>query len=836
VVSCPEPTVEPDFSQTLTKDLQLTEFLSRPVQIYSASWAENSFFSPGVLDPFKLLLANTAIKNKLTGYRYFRANMRLTITVSASPFLYSALQVAYSPMDDGAGTSYGYPIDTAASTLNTLLRSNSPLSGFLYPQDGKPLVMDIPFIYPLDWFVLTVAQPVFFGSLKMFSPVTLRSAGPTSLSTCTVTVIAQFINPELCGLTASAPQSGTFAGASKDLSRAGFGSASAWANVASKALKLVGLSNPATVAPAVPVVNKLFSDISNVDRPVYAETFAMGAATHLLSDPHNGGDDELDIAAICAKPSTIGFFPWTTTGVVGDSIFRTYVSPSNAITETIAGTYASSYEEVAFTNAAYVSTFFRKWRGTMCYRFKPIVSQFHRGKLRVFYDSGNLSTAPAEGVLSSEIIDLSDVQELVLRIPMNASTPWLSVPLWLQGGSAAMPTTFGTSAIGATFDATVFSGTVRVQIMQALTSPAALGSATIQVDCWFEDAQFADPCHWTVTGGSSISTISPSAWQSGEDLVKPPLIVPPAPVVVVADPPQSGDNVIAGERIVTHDGSGVITKGRATSTCIGEDVLSLRALMHRSSYYRPISARYDQVSSITSLAQPINVVSVVPRFPRSYGSENRLACEPIADLVRPRQTLETPVLLFNFVNDVPLVRLSAMFLGYKGSIRWRFSTPSVDEKKYPDSLSVIRTNYPPGRYIVGSDRASSSIAAYNGLSYVADSLSGLVVSNLDNSSITVDAPDYTVVKFLPTNQNLSLSSNYFIAVTQGSVGNTDCIELRARLRVSAATDLSSPPSSVDAFVSACPDMRLIQFIGPPKCYRTYSPYTVSPWPHEEGAP
>lgn len=839
----------------MAEDLQLGEFLSRPVIVYTGSWTENAFHSASI-DPFKLLLSNTAIKNKLTGYRYFRAGMRVTVTLSSSPFLYSCLQVSYAPLESST-ESFGFKTATGSSQSDVLLKSNLPFSGWVYPQDCKPLVFEIPFIYPVDWVNITSSNPSAFGFLRLASAIPLRSAGVVGTATCTISVVAQFIDPEVCGLTASQPQSNTMAGASKDLSRAGFGSASAWANVASKALKLVGLSNPSDVEVTKPTVSKLFTGLSNVDTPVLSEPLSMGYKTGLLSDPHLGHGDELDIASICAKPSTIMMAPWATTNAAGDAIFRAYVTPCQLVDEVLTGAGGNMYDKFAMTSACYLSTFFTKWRGTVCYRFKPICSQFHRGKLRVYYDSGFLSNAPAEGVLTSQIIDLAEVGECVIKVPMNTACPWLSVLPWLTGGYPGFdaPTTFGTS-LNSSYAASLFNGTIRVQVMQALTSPNAIGNIVIQVDSWVEDAQFADPCHWTTTGGGALTIIDPSPWQSGDDevdvlakpLVRLPKLPPPSlepATVVPRDKEQAFDgNLGLGVKDVVLSGPGVVSKGRAVSKVIGEDIISMRALAHRATFYKPIGPRKDQTVAIQPelYGQPGIVSTTIPRMPRFFGSE--LKTNMISVCHKALTAPAGSVMNFNFVNESAFIRLAALFIGYKGSIRWRFATSSTNltgdyqiggpvanavPPAYPHFLWATRTNFPPGREVVPAVANSSSYFAYDRLNFVADSGSGVAVANLDHSGLTVDMPDYNVVNFMPVNPFLDLDGTWYQSLVANRGGEIDNITLTVQTPFVGQLAQSAPAGSVDSYVSACPDMRFFYYRGPPVVYRTFQKPSPSPW-------
>jgi hypothetical protein len=110
---------------------------------------------------------------------------------------------------------------------------------------------------------------------------------------------------------------------------------------------------------------------------------------------------------------------------VNQALTTIYVTPSNYQYATTTGASGNQYSTLALTPAAYIGTMFQDWRGVMCYRYKVLASQYHRGKLRIYYDSNDLTSTPPEGLLPCTVLDLAEASEVVIKVPMATSVPWL---------------------------------------------------------------------------------------------------------------------------------------------------------------------------------------------------------------------------------------------------------------------------------------------------------------------------------------------------------------------------------------------------------------------------
>jgi hypothetical protein len=812
-----ESYAQPVAEQHLLEDLSLSNFLSRPVIMNTYPWTEGSYLNLTKFDPFKLLIAIPAIKSKLTGYHYLRAGLEITISIAATPFLYGALHAAYIPLDDcnGGANTYAPSVMPDVSNINSIVqRSTAAASGWLFPQDGTTLTLVVPFIYPTEWYDL-VDPPTMMGSLALMSATTLRSAGTAAVSVANVTVSARFITPEVSGLTSLPVQSGTLSGASKDLARYGFSTASSWAKIASHAAKIVGLSNDGKEPLATPVLAKPLYALTSSEVSVPVEALSMGPDVSLASDP-TPDDDELNVASIVAKESYVNVMSWNTTAIVGTSIQTILVTPSMFSFTLLSGALARPYYNVHMTPSCYIGTMFNFWRGTMCYRFKVSCSQFHRGKLRFFYDTGKLSAVPAEALLPSVVLDLATSTEVVIRVPMNTITPWAKTCPVFNGQ-------FGVSTLVPPYSPTVpvvlydtpfhqyFNGTIRVDVLQPLTSPDDISAVNILMSSWLEDGQFADPLSATSSTVGRIALMSPATWQGGQ--VVPYNPTPPEPPISQPEldvlPPQSG-NVSSGQASLSVDGNCTWTKGRALETYIGEDIISLRALMHRATFYRSVQLRGDQ--SVTNVVAPAFVQTIMPRAPRYYGIEPDSALFPIADYANV-SAVDIP---FNFCVDTPFTRLSAMFQGYKGSVRWRAMTSATQNLLYPAALAISRTHYSPSRSIyLPSSFSSSSSNALIRVSAKSDTVSGSAVTNLNHNALTVDMPDYSLLKFQPS--NLTITAAAAKPFTQIDWGD-DNMALTTTLHPTGSADQNRNTTAVDLYFAACPNMKLLHYKCIPSVY------------------
>jgi len=774
----------PDSAIPLSAGLSLSSFLSRPTVISTSTWTEGQAFALK-LDPYSLLWANSHIANKLRTYKWFRSGLKLTVTFSASPFHYSALSVDYVPLEDavagGAVTSYGQPTGislnsaTVGQQADLAQRSTLSAHAVLTPQQNPTVTLTVPFIYPYDWFDLANKTSITMGTLLIHSYQNLRTAGTASTSTSTVTVSASFIDPEVAGPTVTL-QSGTLTGLSHDLSKRGLDTASAWAGVAARAARLLGLTNHPSTQPSSFVSPTTFPALSNTEVSPPCEVLALGPTVSLSTAPTTG-DDDLSISKICAMPFYYGNAPWTIANTVGTQLAQVNVTPDIYISSAATGYNGGTYRFITPSPGAYVGSMFRFWRGTMCFKFKVLCSQHHRGKLRIYYDTVNVgASAPAEAVIPSMIMDLASTTEATIKVPMNTYHHWLLMSGTLSNLTGGYVENYSlTSSVPATsFDRAYHNGTIKVAVFQELSCPSDTGDVSVLCECWLEGAQFADPVGTPLKSTKSFSLEN---------------------VYYV----QSGNEVLGDEEVMTAAvGPPSADKNRHVTEAFGEDCLSLRALLHRSVFWRSCRPNLDMTSDYTTDTN-VHYERVFPRFPRGF----QYCQDTFAGVVDVTQASPVPI---NYACNYPALMIAAMFQGFKGSMRWRVALQ-------PGSL--IRSIYlsrAPGTFceerVSAAAVKSGSVSARNAAMFAPVDWSGGTVTSSQAPGVTADIPDYTKPKFLPTSTRPE--DPYVLGIIDDEA-RKDCVRVGAKYLLTGETQILSDNCSFDIYLSASPDFQLCHY-------------------------
>jgi hypothetical protein len=181
------------------EDPELQKVLTRKYQIANFSWADTDTFntSIGTIDPMASLLSVTNISEKLTQFRWLRADVQLEIRVNATPFHIGALMVSHLPrtpvstdpdsfwvtkMTSMAQKSQNHGMVLSASSMNNIT--------FTIAREA-PVLLD-----PID------TPTGYIGCLggvdiSVLNPLILANGG--SVAPVNVAVFASFSNPRVAG-------------------------------------------------------------------------------------------------------------------------------------------------------------------------------------------------------------------------------------------------------------------------------------------------------------------------------------------------------------------------------------------------------------------------------------------------------------------------------------------------------------------------------------------------------------------------------------------------------------------------------------------------------------
>lgn len=346
-----------------------------------------------------------------------------------------------------------------------------------------------------------------------------------------------------------------------------------------------GFTNPPVITDVMPFRPTPFGGFANTDISFPLEKLTLDPKNELSIDPNVVGlpsNDEMAISNLVCRESYITTCEWDQDDAVDAIIFSAKVTPQNwgKTTQAVTG---GNYEARFGTPAAHISRCFWSWRGDLIYRFRFIMSKFHRGRARITWDPNADIVTAAVGlnVAFNQIIDISDQSDVEVRIPYMQAYPYLR--LGLDHDSV----TFRPNSTSAyTHDGAVDNGTLTLRVFTKQTSPVLEADIYVVVTVRAADNfEFANPrdnlSQWSYFVQQSLDVAQYDN---------------PAEFDMSHDPPPTNDNL--------------------SLVCNGETILSIRQLLRRTQYNREIVFEPEADESGIQWAQ---LSSYFGRFPRPFG-------------------------------------------------------------------------------------------------------------------------------------------------------------------------------------------------------------------------
>jgi len=467
------------------ENLDLNKFLSRPIQLLATVVPNSTDFDVDI-PVWQTYFSNPTVRAKLRNYAFIRADLKVRIAISGTPFHYGRLQATYVPFADLNPVTAAYS-GTAAARPN-FLKYLSTVTGSqtLNVKDNQPLDIHIPYLNPMPMIRLfnnsnlaitdstTFTDTDHMGNLfiKTLNQVQCISDGtPTSVS---IYVYAWLENVKLGCPTGTVLQITTESGMISESGDERKTGPIQWVasrvRQVSKSLENVPFMRPWAI-PSTMVASGIerFSALMGWSMPVLTTTptrmqneplqnacLTIGSDTghrmtldpkqELTVDPRFLGimEDELLISNIASHQSLFYTFSWDPTDVpLSSPIFQAFVSPT-ANSPLLA---TSSTQDTALSFAAIP---FKYWRGTIKYTFDVVKSQFHRGKIAIIYEPNcNQRTLINSALdLNKQYVKIVDIQETdTFDICVDWAYPraWAQVAPPVIGDTFLDPTTSGPS-------------------------------------------------------------------------------------------------------------------------------------------------------------------------------------------------------------------------------------------------------------------------------------------------------------------------------------------------------------------------------------------------------
>lgn len=667
-------TKNPIASVDATRNTELAGFLKRPTLIDTRTWSTGS--SLGVLgseiEPWYLFLNNAAILKKINNFAFIRAKLCIKVIINATPFHVGLLRVAYEPSVNAANTGF-----RVSKIRNTGFGATAPIIPYsqlpgvwLRPADNAGGTIEVPFFLHSNWLRLSSAADVkSMGKLTYFAPTYLQVASASGSSSTTIDTYAWLEDVEMCAATGElslqagdeydGPISKTASAISRitknfesvpyigKFARASTIGASAIASIAS----IFGFTNVPVISDVQPLVSLPAPHLATGEISVPFQKLTLDPKQELSIDPTLHGltaEDELAVSYIAQRKSALASLTWGTGDAVGAGIFAARVSPAMSDWTTILNSLAATAAtRVNPTPMGYLCNLFTHWRGDIIFDFEVVCTKFHKGRLLVQWDpiGSNSAGGYAENVVYSTILDIGANNKASFRVPFHQAYGFLRCrfPDGTNNWNGGPPTTFVPNP-------TLDNGQLRVTVLTPLMSPVS--PMTLSVIVWVrgaENLEFANP-------RSRIGAGVP-------------------PTVFAVQSRDVADN-IATEVTLGDKGS---SHPNRYDLHMGQNIVSLRTLMHRMSLY-DVSSMEKQTNT-----RVCTYVKSYARVPPMYGYDPN--GKFTANLLIPAVGTGN----FNYQPTHPMTYISLMYGGMRGGTNY-VANLSADLYPYIGDVRVQRIN------------------------------------------------------------------------------------------------------------------------------------------------
>ncbi|APG76690.1 hypothetical protein [Beihai picorna-like virus 62] len=446
-----------------TGTLPIGSFMSRPVEIAAGTLSYG--LRPDLeLNPWNTILREPSVRAKLKNYPFMRANLRVRIIVTGSPYAYGKILASYQPYPTRNDTLKAI-VATGAGEARRCYLSQAYHCGVIDVRANQPYEMVVPYVSPQPLFRLYNASALPLpsatdlndvapmGNLYLYGTDVLRTASVTATDV-SYQVYAWLENVELGSSTATqidlVTESGQvderevgpverFASRAKEVadnvsfvpmldhyakaSSIGFG---ALARIAA----IFGFSYPTVIERPLRMKPQPFQNGANMIGCDTGKRLVLDPKQELSMALQSCGvaEDHMSIAAICARPALIQVFPWSSSDAVQVPIWSVGINPGSLYARHTGVTeYVYCPSPLCFAAMP-----FEYWRGDITITVQVVCSKFHRGKFAIAYEPnvsqfGLITSGFEFNKNYTRVIDIQETQEVSFVVKWAFPKPWAKV-------------------------------------------------------------------------------------------------------------------------------------------------------------------------------------------------------------------------------------------------------------------------------------------------------------------------------------------------------------------------------------------------------------------------
>lgn len=748
VDSMPDPT----FNIADSNDADLGNFFSRPVKIQSYSWATGTNLFE-TFNPWRNFFENPRVINRITNFNLLRCKLKVRIVLNGNGFHYGRAIASYLPLhnyDD-------FTKDRSFFIQDVVAASQRP-HVYLDPTTSQGGTLTLPFAWYENALRIPNQEWREMGDIIIHGMQNLKHAnGATdqvivsvfawaedvSLSIPTANEpgalspqMGEILTPQAKDEYGTGPISrpaGIVAKAAGALSKIpGIGvyarATQMAANAVSGIASMFGYSRPVQLADITPYKPTLLGNMANTNVPDTSQKLTLDVKQELTVDPRVmglGSTDEMTIKSIAQRESFLTQFGWAVADSAETLLWNSEVSP------VLWNELGSTNTELHMPACCFAALPFRRWRGSMKFRFQIVASSFHKGRLKITYDPSYPLTNEYN-TNYTYIIDLAKERDFTVQIGwghekslINHRDPLLdNIP-------------YGTSPLGADprNDA---NGIISVYVVNDLTVPNSTANNDIEVNVFVsagDDFEVFDP---------DSKNIEDLVWfqpQMGEILTpqmadtSEPMNQPDADLTKREDEPMKEEpSQTMAPTLSDQD----------HTSCVyyGDPITSFRQCLKRYNYH-------SAVCPASAIISPTLINLRNSNFPYYRGYAPGAVHETI---------IPTPGTPYNYSKMTLLNYITPAFTCRRGGLRWKYFRTGGNTLE-TSLMMVSRDASSAAGY---SQQETAMITQGSGNQFdrvrqnqvlIPNTWDGAVVtSTRQNPVIEAEIPFYSNIRFLPAKQ------------------------------------------------------------------------------------
>lgn len=779
---------------TYKNDSDLGDFLSRPVLIKHLE-VPIGIDLDETLFVWQDFFKSPYTARRLMNFKLLSAKLHLKFVINGTPFHYGRVLCAYTPLAGEDDLTY-----LSGTEVDFVGLSQRP-HVFLDPTDCKGGDIICPFMWYKNTIdVLHSEDFTYMGGLNIRTITPMKHSNgavdPVTISVyawaedVTLSVPTQFIPEDMspiptAQITRSRPtrasklypnmdeyQLGpvsrpatTIASIANKLSTIPFiypyaKATEIGAKAMGKMAALFGYSRPTIITTGIyKPSNKGSFATSNQDDDV--QKLSLDVKQELSIDPTIFGgmnQDEMEIKYIASKESYLTNFPISNSAKSEDLIWNCMVDP-----QLYRITGSGNSAKIHMPALCFASFPFRKWRGSINFRFQVVCSKYHRGRIKVVYDPegtfGDTNTDTSYNTAYTTVVDIRETTDFTIKAGWGQSKTYRNSTLLLSPENLL----FDTSQLPYLSSYDDFSnGTISVYMVTELGVPDSTINNDISVNVFVsagDDFEVAEP---NAEKLAKLRLNSPSDILNAPDTYRKKCVVlepnmfelQPNAMEDQDTAPQSNENDAPEQKSSVVDLAATTSLvDRANLIHFGESIRSFRQYLKRYSMHELVN---------------ISRESPEPNAKQIFHTIQRTALPHDVGFTDTSTTLDPtyyPVDGENYVFGymTPLRYLTTAFVGWRGGVRWAIDNTGVSCGC--DGARIVTTRSSPCAIKDSCEYVNKRSPDMDGINQAFDFFKeatlqegGTITSPAVNPITSVEIPYYSDYRFAPARRKSDFSN------------------------------------------------------------------------------